>query len=456
MDTVRSGGLDNLVAGDHVALLYRDEMEIREIARSLLDQCIRKRWDLLHISRSDLGNAVSGELADPSRKEKEVKVLSQDDPEFHRNFATPKSAEAYIRRQVASAQSAGYEALCIMREAPPVAAGRSSQKLLGDMAGLDPLFFEKSLIMVCGYRMDLSPPRLLQDVLRTHPKIVLERRIIENLFYIPPSDALRYHLPSLELQHWLDTLRRIASAQEALADSESRFHDILENANDLIQSVGPDGRFLFVNRAWRETLEYQPGEVSSLGIFDIIDPSSAGHCRAAFSRVMAGEDVGRIEAVFRSKSGKKVFVEGNVNCHMRDGKPLYTRAIFRDVTDLKREEMARREREQVLDAVLNLTPHATVVTTPDGIMLYANKPARAISPLTSREGVHGKPFWALLSAGEEEEVKKSMARFLESGEGGPLCRVTGCDGRAWEIEWSRARFGRQTACYVMAVIRRTE
>ena len=33
-------------------------------------------------------------------------------------------------------------------------------------------------------------------------------------------------------------------------ETEGRLQHFLDTANDLIQSVAPDGRFLYVNRAW--------------------------------------------------------------------------------------------------------------------------------------------------------------------------------------------------------------
>ncbi|MCU0632639.1 MAG: PAS domain S-box protein [Methanolinea sp.] len=456
MTTIQTEDLESLGPGDHVAVLYQENREIEDLTRSIRDQCNRKGWRLLCIVRSPQEHPFIAKNADMAGKDAQVLVISHDDPLFHRNFATTGSAHTYIRNEVKEALSAGYSALCIMREVPPIAARRSSQRLASDMAGFDSILSEGSLLLVCSYRMDVFSPPVLQDVLRTHPRIIIGNRVIENLFYIHAADARRYNLPSLELQHWLDTLRKISSAREALAESEDRFRDLLENANDLIQSVGPDGQFLYVNRAWRETMEYSPEDISRLTLFDIIDPSSIEHCQVLFARVMAGEDVGRIEATFRTRTGRKVYVEGRVNCHMVAGKPHYTRAIFRDVTDLKKEEKARREREQVLDAVLNLTPHATVVTTPDGIMLYANKPARSIAPMTDREGVHGKPLWALLSPGGEETVRRSMVELMDAGEQATSCHVKGCDGRDWEIEWSRARFGPKEARYIMAVLRRVE
>jgi PAS domain S-box-containing protein len=115
-------------------------------------------------------------------------------------------------------------------------------------------------------------------------------------------------------------------------------HDLFENANDLIQSVTPDGRFKYVNKKWRETLGYSEEEVEKLDIFDIVHPDSQEHCRDIFQRVMSGDTVDIIKANFITKDGKKIFVEGNVNCRFTKGKPTATRAIFRDMTEQKGKE----------------------------------------------------------------------------------------------------------------------
>ena len=41
-------------------------------------------------------------------------------------------------------------------------------------------------------------------------------------------------------------------AERVLQESEERLQDFLDNAHDLIQSVDPEGKFLYVNRAWKE------------------------------------------------------------------------------------------------------------------------------------------------------------------------------------------------------------
>lgn len=120
--------------------------------------------------------------------------------------------------------------------------------------------------------------------------------------------------------------------------SEEDLYDLVENAGDLIQSVTPDGRFLYVNRSWREMLGYSEDEVAKLTLFDIIHPDCHTHCRKIFQQVLSGEEVGRVEVNFVTKEGKKIAVEGKANCRFQNGKPTATRGIFRDVTEQKKKE----------------------------------------------------------------------------------------------------------------------
>ena len=62
-----------------------------------------------------------------------------------------------------------------------------------------------------------------------------------------------------------------------MEDRDTPFRDFCENANDLIQSIAPDGKLLYVNRAWRKTLGYTKSDVETLNIFDIIHADSRAH-----------------------------------------------------------------------------------------------------------------------------------------------------------------------------------
>jgi len=127
-------------------------------------------------------------------------------------------------------------------------------------------------------------------------------------------------------------------AEQMLFDSAERYHDLFEHANDLIQSVDMDGRYIYVNRTWRQTLGYSQQDLDNMTFHDVIAPESMEHCQTIFGQVMAGEDVSNVEATFVTKDKRRIVVQGNVNCAYKDGKPVATRGIFRNVTDQKKAE----------------------------------------------------------------------------------------------------------------------
>ena len=60
----------------------------------------------------------------------------------------------------------------------------------------------------------------------------------------------------------------------------------------------------------------------------------------AFQRVMSGESLTGLEAVFVTKDGRHVDIEGNVSARIIDGKVVASHGIFRDITELRTEGRA--------------------------------------------------------------------------------------------------------------------
>ncbi len=141
-------------------------------------------------------------------------------------------------------------------------------------------------------------------------------------------------------------------AEEALRESEEWYHDLIESAHDMIQSVAPDGRFVFVNGAWLETLGYTEAELPDLNLWTIIHPESLFHCQEIFSRVVAGESIRSVQATFLAKDGRSILVEGNVTGRYTGGKLVATHGFFRDIAERKRaEERLQRTLEKLRKAL---------------------------------------------------------------------------------------------------------
>ncbi|MBI5881966.1 MAG: PAS domain S-box protein [Elusimicrobia bacterium] len=136
---------------------------------------------------------------------------------------------------------------------------------------------------------------------------------------------------------------RLNQAYAALAEQEAALADFFENAGDLILRSDPENRILYANRAFREALGRTDAELKTMGLEDLLPPSEQPRCREQFSRVLAGETVSDFETVLLAADGREIPVSGSVNFQMKDGKPLATRMILRDITARKQVERFRSE-----------------------------------------------------------------------------------------------------------------
>ncbi|MBI5557342.1 MAG: response regulator [Deltaproteobacteria bacterium] len=139
-------------------------------------------------------------------------------------------------------------------------------------------------------------------------------------------------------------------AEKELRRNEERFRDLIESASDIIQILQPDGRFLFVNRSWEETLGYSPEELANLSIFSLIDPDCGEYCKATFRKVLCEGRVDTIKTTFVAKNGRKIILEGSANCKFEAGTPQSIRCIFRNVTEQKKLE-AQFLQSQKMEAI---------------------------------------------------------------------------------------------------------
>jgi len=124
-------------------------------------------------------------------------------------------------------------------------------------------------------------------------------------------------------------------AGEALQESEARYRDLLENANDLVQSVGANGRFQYVNRRWIDRLGYTFEEAQQMYFWQVLRPDQVGHCMKIFQQLQKSPVPQCIEAIFLTKDGKELVLEGNINAQSSNGALQATRGIFRDITERK-------------------------------------------------------------------------------------------------------------------------
>ncbi len=158
------------------------------------------------------------------------------------------------------------------------------------------------------------------------------------------------------ITHFVSTAKNITEqrlVEESLRRSQERYQDLFESTSELIHVLTPDGRFLYVNQAWKDTFEYSEGELENLSYQAILHPDEFQTCDRTFQRVLAGETIKNLETTFVSKHGKNISVEGSIRCKFEEGVPKNITCFLHDVTHQRRMEEERLKLLKILEESLN-------------------------------------------------------------------------------------------------------
>jgi len=158
--------------------------------------------------------------------------------------------------------------------------------------------------------------------------------------------AIRGITPTIQAE-----LEERQRAETALWESEERYRELFENANDMMTTIALDGTFLSVNRKTEQLLGYSREELIGQDSHKFATPASAAIGDERTRRVFAGEIVPPIFALeLVRRDGTIIPVEARIRV-MRDqeGNPIGFHGIYRDVTERKRAEEALRTAHDELE-----------------------------------------------------------------------------------------------------------
>jgi PAS domain S-box-containing protein len=146
----------------------------------------------------------------------------------------------------------------------------------------------------------------------------------------------------------IDDRRR---AEEALRDSEARYRNLVDNANDIIYTLSLDGRVLAVNSAVERVLGYRPDQVLGRSIETIVAPDQLNLTRSMLDRKLHGESKSAYELDVYARDGHRVALEINTRLTTSGDGPPVIHGIARDVSML-RDRVKQAELSAAIGAAL--------------------------------------------------------------------------------------------------------
>jgi PAS domain S-box-containing protein len=203
---------------------------------------------------------------------------------------------------------------------------------------------------------------------------------------------------------------------EKLRESEQKYRDLFENANDLIVVFNMEGVIEDVNRAVEETVGLSRDKIVGRRVEEFIHPDSRQKIRERISQILetkrspeSYEEYQIIDA-----KGGAFWVEARGRPIVKDGKVVGIQVIMRDITQRKRAEEALRESEEKYRSLVE-NSHTGIYIIQDGVYKFVNQKLCEITGY-SKEELIGMDFRKLIAPESSHVIEGSLKR--QRGEAG--------------------------------------
>ncbi|MFA7303836.1 MAG: PAS domain S-box protein, partial [Methanoregula sp.] len=153
-------------------------------------------------------------------------------------------------------------------------------------------------------------------------------------------------------------------AEEALRESENRFHVLFEQSPIPYQSLDADGRFLEANDAWLKSLGYTREEAIGHWFGEFLAPEQVELFRQRFPIFKQVGRVNNVEFLMQRKDGSRILAsfDGRIG-HHPDGSFRQTHCVWRDITEQRHAEEALRISEEKYRNVFDWANDAILLHT---------------------------------------------------------------------------------------------
>jgi len=135
----------------------------------------------------------------------------------------------------------------------------------------------------------------------------------------------------------------------ALQESQALYHDLVENAQDLIWQCDSKGNYIYLNPAWKTVFGYTIDNMLGKSFTDFQSPENAERDQKEFELLMQGGSIQNYETIHQAKDGRELYLVFNAKAvYDQEGEIVGTRGTAYDVTERKRNEAALKKSEYLL------------------------------------------------------------------------------------------------------------
>ena len=217
---------------------------------------------------------------------------------------------------------------------------------------------------------------------------------------------------------------------------DAQFRAYVENANDLIFTIGFDGRFGYVSPNWRHKLGHDPATIVGRPFAEFLHPDDLERCGALVQGILSGGGEPSETERTNGVEYRALHADGSWRWHAANASPLRNEAgtlvgligVARDIGIRKQAEQALRTSETRYRLLAENANDVVWTMSLEGTVTYISPAIERVRGFTVEEAMAQTLEQTLVPESQKESIGYFERLYRAIAEGGELPRYRGEQG----------------------------
>lgn len=215
-------------------------------------------------------------------------------------------------------------------------------------------------------------------------------------------------------------ITRLKRSEHALRDSERKYRELFENANDILYTIDLEGNFTSANNAALRTYGYTADEMQKTNMRQLIDPSHLELVQQKIADKLSHSiSSAPYELLTRTKDGKAVWVEVSTRLIRDAERSVGIQGIARDITERKLHEKELRESQDRFRETADLLPGIICELDLSMKLTYVNELGLTSFGYTREDFERGVSVLELVPENDRERFSRDVYNVTHGDFGNP-------------------------------------
>ncbi len=350
-------------AGDHLCYLYDSEEQLWNLLVPFIKKGLESQERVLYIAEASAFQSIgkylrhSGTMIAEYVTRGQLIFLSYERSFLRNGIFQPNAVLDFLKQITQESLSQGYQAVRIAAKMDWARA--YTKEVIEYEARLNYFIADNPIMFLCKYNIKQFEASILMEILHTHPLILLGAELIENVYYIPPSEFFNASRTARILQHRLRLLWEHRQVEKALRDSEERLNEAQNIAHIGSWDLDLRSNHLILSPEIYRILEIEPSHIPNTSDLFIRMVHPEDQRKLAQTYEASIRDKTSYEVVHRlmMSDGRLKFVQQRFKTfYSQYGEPLRSIGTVQDITERKKAEDRETARKAILQLLVQGVP----------------------------------------------------------------------------------------------------